>query len=64
MASTYQRISDGRLLLNIVSGGEPAEQRRFGDPASYGSAERYARTDEFLERAPRLVGPRRLRLRG
>ena len=48
MASTYQRISDGRLLLNIVSGGEPAEQRRFGDPASYGSAERYARTDEFL----------------
>lgn len=48
MASTYQRISGGRLLLNIVSGGEPAEQRRFGDPASYGSAERYARTDEFL----------------
>ena len=48
MASTYQRISEGRLLLNIVSGGEPAEQRRFGDPASYGSAERYARTDEFL----------------
>jgi alkanesulfonate monooxygenase len=48
MASTYQRISKGRLLLNIVSGGEPTEQRRFGDPASYGSAERYARTDEFL----------------
>lgn len=48
MASTYQRISNNRLLLNIVSGGEPAEQRRFGDPASYGSAERYARTDEFL----------------
>ncbi|MCW2820187.1 MAG: alkanesulfonate monooxygenase [Marmoricola sp.] len=48
MASTYQRISGNRLLLNIVSGGEPAEQRRFGDPASYGSAERYARTDEFL----------------
>ncbi|KQT94544.1 alkanesulfonate monooxygenase [Marmoricola sp. Leaf446] len=48
MASTYQRISGGRLLLNIVTGGEPAEQRRFGDPASFGSAERYARTDEFL----------------
>ncbi|GGF48667.1 alkanesulfonate monooxygenase [Marmoricola endophyticus] len=48
MASTYQRISEGRLLLNIVSGGEPAEQRRFGDPASYGAQERYARTDEFL----------------
>lgn len=48
MASTYQRISGGRLLLNIVTGGEPAEQRRFGDPADFGSAERYARTDEFL----------------
>jgi alkanesulfonate monooxygenase len=48
MAAAYQRISGGRLLLNIVSGGEPSEQRRFGDPASYGSAERYARTDEFL----------------
>ena len=31
MAATYQRISDGRLLLNIVTGGEPAEQARFGD---------------------------------
>src|SRR5215213_11695446 len=30
-AATYQRISGGRLLLNIVSGGEDAEQRRFGD---------------------------------
>lgn len=48
MASTYQRISGNRLLLNIVTGGEPSEQRRFGDPASYGSEERYARTGEFL----------------
>src|SRR6188472_1709219 len=30
-AATYQRISGGRLLLNIVTGGEPAGQRRFGD---------------------------------
>ena len=48
MASTFQRISGGRLLLNIVTGGEATEQRRFGDPASFGSADRYARTDEFL----------------
>jgi alkanesulfonate monooxygenase len=46
MAATYQRISRGRLLLNVVTGGEPAEQARFGDRAS--AAERYARTDEFL----------------
>ncbi|MET8160922.1 LLM class flavin-dependent oxidoreductase [Sphaerisporangium sp. NPDC005289] len=46
MAATYQRISGGRLLLNIVTGGEGAEQRRFGDHLS--KDERYARTDEFL----------------
>jgi alkanesulfonate monooxygenase len=46
MAATYQRISRGRLLLNVVTGGESAEQRRFGDHLPH--AERYARTDEFL----------------
>ncbi|MCC5579447.1 LLM class flavin-dependent oxidoreductase [Microtetraspora sp. AC03309] len=46
MAATYQRISGGRLLLNIVTGGEGAEQRRFGDHLD--KVERYARTDEFL----------------
>jgi alkanesulfonate monooxygenase len=46
MAAAYQRISGGRLMLNIVTGGEPREQARFGDTAS--KAERYARTEEFL----------------
>ncbi|WP_431843643.1 LLM class flavin-dependent oxidoreductase [Calidifontibacter indicus] len=46
MAATYQRISGGRLLLNVVTGGEDAEQRRFGDDLS--KDERYARTGEFL----------------
>ncbi len=46
MAAAYQRISGGRLLLNIVTGGEGAEQRRFGDHLPHD--ERYARTDEFL----------------
>ncbi|WP_345438107.1 LLM class flavin-dependent oxidoreductase [Actinoallomurus vinaceus] len=46
MAATYQRLSRGRLLLNIVTGGETAEQARFGD--HLGHDERYARTDEFL----------------
>ena len=31
MASTYQRMSGGRLLLNIVTGAEAAEMGRFGD---------------------------------
>jgi alkanesulfonate monooxygenase len=46
MATAYQRISGGRLMLNVVTGGEPVEQARFGDTAP--KAERYARTDEFL----------------
>ncbi|HEY3685424.1 MAG TPA: LLM class flavin-dependent oxidoreductase [Streptosporangiaceae bacterium] len=46
MAATYQRISGGRLLLNVVTGGEPAEQARFGDHVPHD--ERYARTAEFL----------------
>ncbi|HEY2206071.1 MAG TPA: LLM class flavin-dependent oxidoreductase [Pseudonocardia sp.] len=46
MAATYQRHSGGRLLLNIVTGGEPAEQRAYGDFLDKDA--RYARTGEFL----------------
>jgi hypothetical protein len=41
MAATYQRISGGRLLLNVVTGGDDTEQRRFGD--HLGKDDRYAR---------------------
>jgi alkanesulfonate monooxygenase len=44
--ATLQRFSEGRVLLNIVSGGDDAEQRRFGDWLTHD--ERYARTAEFL----------------
>jgi alkanesulfonate monooxygenase len=46
MAATYQRISGGRLLLNIVTGGDDVEQRRFGDHLD--KAARYRRAGEFL----------------
>lgn len=46
MAATYQRLSNGRLLLNVVTGGDAVEQRRFGDFHDHDA--RYARTDEFL----------------
>jgi len=46
MAATFQRISGGRLLLNIVTGGDADEQARFGDHLS--KADRYARCEEFL----------------
>ncbi|MCV7173589.1 MULTISPECIES: LLM class flavin-dependent oxidoreductase [Mycolicibacterium] len=45
-AATLQRFSDGRVLLNIVSGGDDLEQRRFGDWLDHD--QRYARTGEFL----------------
>ena len=44
--ATLQRFSEGRVLLNIVSGGDDIEQQRFGD--WLGHDERYARTGEFL----------------
>lgn len=47
MAATFQRHSGGRLLLNVVVGGEPHEQRAYGDFLS--KDERYARADEFLQ---------------
>ena len=46
MASTYQRLSGGRLLLNVVTGGESAEQRQHGDFLDKDA--RYRRTGEFL----------------
>ncbi|MFR9721926.1 LLM class flavin-dependent oxidoreductase [Streptomyces sp. MS19] len=47
MATTYQRQTGGRLLLNVVTGGESAEQRAYGDFLDKDA--RYARTGEFLQ---------------
>ncbi|WP_299539161.1 LLM class flavin-dependent oxidoreductase [uncultured Streptomyces sp.] len=47
MASTYQRLTHDRLLLNIVTGGESHEQRAYGDFLD--KEGRYARTGEFLQ---------------
>ena len=55
MAATYQRLSGGRLLLNVVTGGQADEQRRFGDHLSHD--ERYARTAEFLAIVRGAWGP-------
>ncbi|MDW6020619.1 LLM class flavin-dependent oxidoreductase [Mesorhizobium sp. BAC0120] len=54
-AATFQRISGGRLLLNVVTGGDPLEQRRFGD--HLGHDQRYERTGEFLEILRGVVSP-------
>jgi alkanesulfonate monooxygenase len=46
-AATFQRVSGSRLLLNIVTGGDADEQRRYGDWLAH--SERYERTAEFLD---------------
>jgi alkanesulfonate monooxygenase len=52
MAATFQRVSGGRLLLNVVTGGESAEQRAYGDFLD--KDQRYERTGEFLDIVTRL----------
>jgi alkanesulfonate monooxygenase len=54
MAATFQRHSRGRLLLNVVTGGESAEQRAYGDFLD--KEQRYVRCDEFLDIVTRLWG--------
>ncbi|GAC82473.1 LLM class flavin-dependent oxidoreductase [Gordonia paraffinivorans] len=51
-AATLQRFSGGRVAVNIVTGGDEVEQRRFGDWEDHDR--RYARTAEFLEIVERL----------
>lgn len=46
MAATFDRISNGRLLVNIVTGGDPSENT--GDGIFLEHHERYEITREFL----------------
>ncbi len=45
-AATFQRLSGGRLILKIITGGDAEEQRRFGDWLDH--ARRHERTAGFL----------------
>ncbi|MDB9510819.1 FMNH2-dependent alkanesulfonate monooxygenase [Kamptonema animale CS-326] len=46
MAATFDRLSDGRLLINVVTGGDPVELA--GDGVHLSHDDRYELTDEFL----------------
>jgi len=46
MTATLDRISEGRLLINVVTGGDPVENK--GDGIFLPHDERYAITHEFL----------------
>lgn len=52
MAATLDRLSAGRLLLNVVTGGDAAELA--GDGLHLDHDERYVLTDEFLDIWTRL----------
>jgi alkanesulfonate monooxygenase len=47
MASSFDRLSNGRLLINVVTGGDPVELA--GDGVFLNHKERYGQTDEFLD---------------
>lgn len=47
MAATMQRITEGRVLINVVTGGDADEQQSFGDFLDHDA--RYDRTGEFLD---------------
>ena len=47
MAATFDRLSEGRLLINVVTGGDPDEA--LGDGVFLTHDERYEVTEEFLQ---------------
>lgn len=53
MAATLDRVSNGRLLINVVTGGDPIENK--GDGLFLGHSERYEVTQEFLDIFKRLI---------
>jgi alkanesulfonate monooxygenase len=53
MTATLDRLSNGRLLINVVTGGDPVENG--GDGIFLSHAERYEVTREFLEIYKRVL---------
>ncbi|SUC47481.1 Alkanesulfonate monooxygenase [Providencia stuartii] len=53
MTSTLDRLSDGRVLINVVTGGDPVENR--GDGIFLNHSDRYKVTKEFLDIYRRLM---------
>lgn len=60
--AALDRLSEGRLLLNVVVGGDPVELA--GDGVFIPHDERYAQADEFLQIWSRLLGGETLNFDG
>lgn len=52
IAATFQRLTGDRLRVNVVVGGDDAEQRKYGD--HIGKDDRYRRAAEYLSIVRRL----------
>jgi alkanesulfonate monooxygenase len=62
MAATFDRLSGGRLLVNVVTGGDPDEAK--GDGVFLSHDERYEVTDEFLQIWREAVAGRAISFQG
>ncbi|MGD0986754.1 MAG: FMNH2-dependent alkanesulfonate monooxygenase [Candidatus Sulfotelmatobacter sp.] len=60
--ATFDRLSNGRLLINVVTGGDPDEA--LGDGVFLSHDERYEVTDEFLQVWREAVAGRAISLNG
>jgi len=62
MDATFDRLSNGRVLINVVTGGDPRQLG--GDGLFLNHDERYAMTDEFLSIWRRLMLGERVSFEG
>jgi alkanesulfonate monooxygenase len=62
MTATLDRLSQGRLLINVVTGGDPTENK--GDGIFLAHDERYAVTHEFLQVYTELLAGRTVNFSG
>jgi alkanesulfonate monooxygenase len=62
MTATLDRVTNGRLLINVVTGGDPVENK--GDGIFLSHDERYAVTREFLSVYSDLLAGKTVDLKG
>ena len=62
MVGTFDRLSEGRLLINVVTGGDPVELA--GDGLHLKHDERYSLTDEFLTVFRRVLAREKVDFKG
>ncbi|MBD0710882.1 LLM class flavin-dependent oxidoreductase [Streptomyces sp. CBMA291] len=61
-ADTFRRLFGDRIALNVVTGGDPAEQRAYGDHLP--KDERYARSGELMHVVRELLAGHRVDTEG